>query len=152
MLLRAVPLIACLLPAAAWALPAAPPLTVPPDFGTPLGPIELDAPPLETPVVAAPPVDLELPDLPVVDFPEAGEGPPGSLSVIEVEIPDLRGQVDLPGEAAALVIDKAPPFGGPIPGRPVAKHVVPEPGTALLLAAGLVALGARRSSPSRESR
>lgn len=139
------------LPAAAAALPLGPPFEAPPSPTTPLGPVEIDGPPVELPPVSAPPFELVLPDppggpaagpgdLPDLDLPDGAQGPPDSLPV--GEIPDLTGEVNLP-TGAGIVLEVAPPFGGTAGSRG-AMRAVPEPGTALLLASGLVALGARR--------
>ena len=140
-----------LLPAAAAALSLGPPLEPPPSPTTPLGPVEIDGPPVDLPPVSAPPFELTLPDppgdrgerpgdLPDLDLPDGANGPPESLPM--GDIPDLVGEVSLP-TGAEIVFEVAPPFGG-TPGIRGAMRAVPEPGTALLLASGLVALGVRR--------
>jgi len=146
-MLRAAFAICLFLPLAAAAVPLGPPLDTPPVPDVPLGPVEVGAPPDGRPV-AAPPVDLSLPERP--ELPER----PGLPDVVPQDapievpmpslpgsIPDLTGVVDLP-DGALAVFDHAPPFGG-TPGRG-SVSAVPEPGTAALLALGVAALAAAR--------
>ena len=162
MSLRTPLLLACLLPMTASATGLGPPLDVPASPGTPLGPPEgvpgrmmprVPAPPLEL-GLPAPPLDLILPEPPglpplpdLPDLPVPGGrpvdplSPPGILNAP----PDLSRKVRLPSQADH-VFDLAPPFSGSMPSRSRrGMQVVPEPGTALLLASGLVALAAQRS-------
>jgi hypothetical protein len=141
-------------PVAAFAAgaPLGPPLATPPTPDVPLGPpTGIGGRPEVTPPVAAPPVDLTLPD------PAAGheqdlafdvpQGPPDPLPTPGGELPEhfpnLVGQVDLPDAAALVVAEHAPPFGASFPAASRIA-IVPEPNTALLLLLGLSGLALRR--------
>ncbi len=139
-----------LIPAAALAAGA--PFATPPHPDVPLGPPEIVGPP-EAPPVAAPPIDLVLPDPaphapPGIDVPQ---GPPDPLPSAEhpVAPPDLVGVVDLP-DAADVVLGLAPPFGGELGGGHAHEAAgltvvaVPEPTPALLLLLGLSGFALRR--------
>lgn len=145
-------LLLCLLaPSASLAAGLGPPLDTPARPEVPLGPVEIAAPP-SAPPVAAPPLELSLPDpprgAPPVDLPSTpAGGRPDPLPIPEVVpgIPDLTSVVGLPPRAE-VVIGLAPPFGGahpPVRSGPVGAPV-PEPATSALLLLGLAALGARR--------
>lgn len=132
-------LLASALLTATTALAATPPLGTPPDpAAPPARPIE-GAPPvldLSLPEPAgAPPAPPDLPDLPEPAA-MAGQGVP-----LPPILPDLLGVVELPG-GAEVVLDHAPPFGAPLPGRSF--QVVPEPASGALLMMGLLALARRR--------
>jgi PEP-CTERM motif-containing protein len=130
------------IPAAAVAAGAPFPTPVIPDV--PLGPVEIEAPPAQTPPVAAPPVDVVLPERPELPELPVGipQGPPDPLPSVDAGIPDLVGVVDLPDGALDHVLDQAPPFGGEHGSRFAA--AVPEPTSAVLIASGLLAIAWRR--------
>ena len=131
-----------LLPAAALAagLRVGPPLPVPPTPNAPLGPVEVGGPPDVTPPVAAPPIDLALPD-----------HARGAAAVL----PDLLGVSALASEAIAstagaqgqslqfTVLDL---FSTVLFNSPAFRDTlaVPEPAPSLLLLLGLSALALRR--------
>jgi hypothetical protein len=142
---------ASLIPAAALAAGA--PFATPPQPDVPLGPPDFEAPPADHPPVAAPPIDLVLPDGASHAQPEIGvpQGPPDPLPSAEhpVAPPDLIGVVDLP-DAADVVLGLAPPFGGELGGGHATEAAgltvvaVPEPTAALLLLLGLSGFALRR--------
>jgi hypothetical protein len=152
--------LASAIPAAAFA--AGPPFATPPIPDVPLGPVAIDAPPAEHPPVAAPPFEIALPEpgagvpqgppdpLPNADL-DVPQGPPDPLPGSPSGPPDLLGVVDIPENAAELVQEYAPPFGGvpggddhAVEGFRFSVVVVPEPSTVLLLALGLAGLALRR--------
>ena len=131
-----------LLPAAALAagLHVGPPLTTPARPNVPLGPVEIEAPPDLTPPVAAPPVDLVLPDPARSDafalsvpLNLSATSSDASASIAAAAGPSLQLTVlDL----FSTVLYKSPAFRNNTP--------VPEPHTGLLLLLGLSALAVRR--------
>ena len=112
----------------------------------PLGPVGIEGPPATTPPVAAPPIDVVLPERPArPELPvEASEGPPDPLPSAGAGIPDLVGVVSLPDGALDHVLDVAPPFGGEHGSAGRLVTPVPEPASGLLIASGLLAIALRR--------
>ena len=129
-----------LLPAAALAagLHVGPPLTIPAKPNVPPGPVEIGAPPELTPPVAAPPIDLVLPDQA-----RAASAVPDLLRLSATSSDaTAAGTLGLGQSLQFTVVDlfttvlvRSPKFDS---------NPVPEPNTGLLLLLGLSALAVRR--------
>lgn len=131
-----------LLPAASLAagLRVGPPLTTPPRPNVPLGPVEAGAPPDVTPPLAAPPIDLVLPDQ--ARGAAGGLAPPAWLGVSAASAEaSVSGTLALGQSLQFTVVDL---FTTVLSRSPVFNGAVPEPNTALLLLLGLSALAVRR--------